>query len=232
VALLGKETGLILLAVGVFEAIHARKFKQAMPFLVLGVAYFAIRFILFGTQVSSYCESGFYLLHIPYENACDLGLPIQSLAYIENVVKNAVAPFAPVFSGEGGVGVRGLFIWSPLWVPSLLLPGLSVRRHLSSMQMRCLVIIIANAVLHYAVFRYRIHYLSWMAATLFFVRARPVRIAASLAVVLLAASIFLVNQQMDDSKLGRQRRLRQYVDHGTEFDINHSILRRAADRYL
>jgi hypothetical protein len=226
-ALMSKESGLVVPAVGLLFALMlggaAHFTPQRRLNLVVVTAsivgfYIGFRILIFGSGFASYSQDGYMFLGlVRYEDSENLPPLLLYLNYAENVTKHALAPVLPVFGEFGALLTQqSLLINLPVIMSTALLFGLAVGRHLSRLQWIALMIIAANAVAHFALFRFRLHYLSHAAFCLF-VASSPLltnnqghsrKLAAkTLAVIALVGSILWTSNKLDTMMLERNRAL-------------------------
>ena len=170
-ALMSKESGLVVPALA-----FAYAFMSGRPRARLAAAaaatiagYVVFRVVIFGPSFASYGPDGymfFGLLH--YQRSDELPSLLRYINYAENVLKNIIAPMLPVFDETGALLSReSLPVFVPVIVSTALLTGMAAARRLSHLQWIALIIIVANAVAHYATFRMRAHYVSHAAFCMF-----------------------------------------------------------------
>ncbi len=248
-ALLSKESGLIVPLFVFYYSFHMKQYakyrtKVIIHSIVIIAVYFTFRFAIFGSQVSSNIESGYIFGIIRYNNLSTLPVHIQYYAHLENVIKNLITPFVPIFNGRGGIlmSVSSLFEKSLLSVLTMLLVVLTAHKKLSTFQKVALVIIIINSVLHYPIFRYRTHYISQLAICMFIASSPLLKnsinrkiIVKVIAVVLLLFSILGVNRSLNSSILSRYEMLNKYnltpIVQRYSASIDNRIVERVLQRY-
>jgi hypothetical protein len=200
-ALMSKESGLVvtlfILAYVVLQRPRSFPIVPLVVACVLTVAgYMALRFMIFGSNTAAYTESGKLFGIVAYDDWRELGPRLRFLALADNVGKNAVAAFLPIFDGVGGFWTPARFLTRiGIWLPTVGLVLLSVRRSPSTVQKLAVLVICINAVLHYAVFRYRVLYVPQLAICLF-VAAAPLKglsLRRDLAVKLLAGILLITS---------------------------------------
>ena len=201
-ALLSKESGLLVpLAIIFFLMVAAQKSagrtRTFLFLLALITIYFLFRFFLFGSQAGTYEESGYLFGFRYYSNSGVLSGEEAILARVDNVVKNMIAIFLPIFDGQGKLSPIGS--WSNtviLLSTTLLLIILSTGRKLSAWQKIGLAIILLNALVHFQVFRYRTLYLAQIGLSIF-LAASPLNVRnqnfRSALITAAAALLFLWN---------------------------------------
>ena len=176
-ALMSKESGLVVPALALLFALvmgkralipRQRRSLAVTTASIMGL-YVVFRILLFGADVASYSQDGYLFLGlVRYQRIEELPQLLQYVAYAENIIKNAIAPILPVFA-EGGslLTWQSVLVHVPVIASTALLFGLAARRDLSGLQWIALFIIVANALVHFALFRLRLHYLSHAAVCLF-----------------------------------------------------------------
>lgn len=173
-ALLGKESGLVVPVLALALGLPRRPRSGLIAMIAaIFAAYAALRWGIFGAESASYSESGHLLGVGSYGDWAALPAPLQAAAAAENVARSLIAPPLPVFGDEGGLlPVRDLVLTAPLWLGTALLVGVSVARRPSRGQVCALLLLVANALVHLTIFRYRTLYLAQVAVALF-VAASP-----------------------------------------------------------
>ncbi|MCX6995976.1 MAG: hypothetical protein NTV49_02565 [Kiritimatiellaeota bacterium] len=222
-ALLSKESGVvILLLIGVvaLRGNLPRDVRRKLIVLVCGVglAYVAVRLEIFGNKAAAYSESGFLFGTLRYADWSQLPKPLRLVALGENVLKNAAAPILPVFSPAGALNLGlPLLLTAPVWCGTLLLCALSAQRKISRPQQCAVAILVLNALVHYALFRFRTQYLSEIAVCLFVAGAYQLssdfrrRTAAKvLAAVVLMGNLWSVTRSVDDAFVAQDDELNRY----------------------
>jgi hypothetical protein len=236
-ALMSKESGLIVPGVGLLYALMpgraAHLATQHRVRLACATAsiiglYIVWRLLIFGSGYASYSQDGYMFFGLVHYRDSDL-LPqvLRYLNYAENVIKNAVAPALPVFTEAGALLTpQSLLVSLPVTVSTALLVGLTAKRNLSHLQRIALMIIVVNSVIHFGLFRFRLHYLSHAALCLF-VGSSPLlgnstsagrtKLAAkTLAVVALAGGILSTSNRLNDYVVDRNRALKALATGGIE----------------
>jgi hypothetical protein len=208
-ALMSKESGLIIPLFGLYWGVTAaprvpgRRAVIGVSIVVIA-GYAGFRWLVFGAQAAVYSESGYLLGLVAYSSWADLPAHLKAFALFENVAKNVVAPFLPVFTDPGAFLSPGLLAkLSPIWLPTMALSAMAWRGRLSPMQKAGLAIVLLNAALHVAVFGHRILYLSQLGFSLFLAGSRiPGRrdrraAAAALATACLLGSLLWVARDLN-----------------------------------
>ena len=160
------------------------------------VSYMGLRFLVFGSQANSYMGSG-YALGSHYDTWSDLSLKLRVFAGVENAMTNLAASILPVFNWEGKrlwlsevLLLKNILIWLP--IVSIFL--LSCTRKLTTLQVYALIIVVLNSILHFAAFRYRFQYLSWLGVCIFVASAHIINDSIRIRMIItLLASILLLN---------------------------------------
>lgn len=172
-ALMSKESGLIIPLTSAFIIFFTpsegnRKYKQIAFLAALIIAYTVFRWIVFSGSAAKYEESGYLFGIRYYESSAHLSAVELLLSKGENVLKNFIAVFLPVFDGLGKISRIGTLFNSVVLVGStIILTAMSFRRKLTFPQMVGILIIALNALLHFHVFRYRTLYLGQIGLALF-----------------------------------------------------------------
>lgn len=223
-AVLSKESGLVLPLFAILLALLPQRYSslaaQTRVRLVFAssaviLCYLLLRILIFGYHTASYNQDGYMLLGLlRYDNLSSLPIAFQYIGYTENVVKNLLAPVFPIFLGSGGLLTRWNFLLAtPIFIPTVLLAGLAASRQPTRIQIMAITAILANAIVHYALFRYRLLYLSQIAFCLF-VGSSPLlrydegsagKVAAAkmLAMVLLLFSALWISYALHNYTVGR-----------------------------
>jgi hypothetical protein len=172
--LMSKESGLIIPCVTlgylVFLVSKGDKKRIMMIGSVLAIpaAYTMFRLLAFGSRAAYYDESGYLFGSRYYENLQALSGQEKIIAVIENVIKNFLAIFLPVFDSLGKITRLGTLSNTVITLGStVLLTILALRKEPTRFQMMALLIMLLNSAIHYQVFRYRALYLSQIAFSIF-----------------------------------------------------------------
>ena len=172
-ALLSKESGLMvpltIIAVLLLQfGKSPERNRGVYTLLLVMLVYGLLRFVLFGAMAGAYDESGYLFGWRYYEKSSLLSRPDFYLAKLENVLKNAVAIFIPLFDGQGKLSLIGTASNSFVLISTTLaLAVLAFSRKLSAYQKVGLAIILLNALIHVQVFRYRTLYLGQIGFAIF-----------------------------------------------------------------
>ena len=228
-ALMSKESGLLvpLVVIGVllqqFEKSSQQKKLVIILFFIM-LAYILFRFIIFGSGAGTYDESGYLFGFRYYENSRSLSGVDFFAAKLENIIKNIVAVFLPLFDGQGKISLIGTRSNSIVLVSTtLILVILAFSRKLNAYQKVGLVIILLNALVHVQVFRYRTLYLGQMGLAIFFA-ASPAfnekQALRSAAAALAAALLFFWSMQIIGEDLTYQYLARLDLLRGPDFESN------------
>jgi len=210
-ALLSKESGLIVplfaLVVSLYKSSTTLdRIRRATPYALIIGFYFLMRFFMFGSHSVNYHNGG-YLFGIRHYNFYDdLPANLRTLSLVDNVLKNLIAPFVPLFGvlGQLDFGRKALIVI----IATIALVVLSIKRP-TILQMYCLVIIVLNAVLHFQIFRERSLYLAQIAFCLFVASGTVVEtgtrrwVTIGLASTLLLVNILQVDHYIQGSYLWR-----------------------------
>jgi len=117
---MSKESGLIIPLVSVYILITQNEKDSRNKFAIISllliiVTYVLFRFIIFGSQAGSYFESG-YLYGFKYYESSQMLVGIERIIMVaENIFKNILAIFFPVFDGQGKISLIGT------WTNSIIL---------------------------------------------------------------------------------------------------------------
>ena len=156
---------------------------------------------------------------LEYEDGNALSRSLLYINYAENVIKNALAPVLPVFGERGSLLAWDAFlIYLPVILATVVLFVVAVGRRVSRLQWIALAIIAVNAVVHFALFRSRLHYLSHAAFCLF-VAGSPwwwsshdegrsrLMAAKTFSFILLVGGILWTSHTLDETRADRVRTL-------------------------
>ncbi len=196
-ALMSKESGLIVPLVCLYCLLSEGGLKNRRESLAglvaILAAYSLLRFVIFGSNAATYTESGYLLGRNYYANLGELQGAARLAAYLENIIKNILAIFLPVFDGQGKLSLIGTKLNSIVVIGcTLLLWVLAAGRRLTRFQKIGLVIILANGLIHFQLFRYRTLYLAMLGFLIYVAASDNLKEkqAARLALVFLAAAVF------------------------------------------
>jgi hypothetical protein len=199
-ALLSKESGVIVPAIVCGYGVAQRRPRFAIAGAVLIGAYLALRVALFGGNAIAYGESGSLFGVWWYEDSSQFTGINYVVMLADNAIKHIVAIALPVFGEEGDwLTGRALLVQAPLWGLTAALIALASAR-LSRPQVIALSVIAVNALIHAAVFRYRMLYVSQLALMAFLAASTALtsparrRWAIAIATGLLLFSVFRVEQ--------------------------------------
>ncbi len=221
-ALMSKESGLILPLISlyylVFELRVRLKDPSVLALVVLLAIYSIMRFVIFGSNAATYTESGYLLGKTYYENLGALQGGARLAAYFENVIKNILAVFLPIFDGQGKLSVIGTKMNSLVVIAcTLLLFLLGLGKKLSRFQRVSLVIIVLNGLIHFQLFRYRTLYIPQMAFVIFVAASDKLReeAGARRALLFLAAALLvfwnmkMIGENLDLEMFDRMAQIRE-----------------------
>jgi hypothetical protein len=236
-ALMSKESGVVvptvallfaLMPSGATRMIPRHRFSLAVVTTSIIGLYVVFRVLIFGSDFASYSQDGYMFLGlVHYRDSDELPQLLRYFNYAENLIKNTMAPVLPVFAEGGAVLTRqSLLAHLPVIVSTALLFGLAVKRNLSRLQCIALTIILVNAVAHFPMFRFRLHYLSHAAFCLFIAgspllaksedHSRRTLAAKALAVVVLVGGILWTSQMLNVYSLTRNRALTAFPTQGID----------------
>jgi hypothetical protein len=172
-ALISKESGLIVpltSACILFFNIRneSRKNNLVIYMVILILVYIAFRFMIFSGSAGRYEESGYLFGTRYYESSVNLSGGEIYLSKAENIFKNFMAVFLPLFDGQGKISKIGTMSNSlVLVVSTVMITIISINRKLTFHQKIGIFIIAVNALIHFHVFRYRTLYLGQIGFALF-----------------------------------------------------------------
>lgn len=255
-ALLSKESGLIVPLMAMVVSMRAaektiwQRIRSSVIWVAVIAVYFLARVTMFGTNAFSYSTFGYLFGLRPYSLGSALPGYLRQLALADNVVKNMVEPFLPIFNEAGGFAFKfesarvaitvGLGV-----IAMVLLLASTIRRKLTPLQVDCLWLVPLNACIHNAIFRYRDLYVAQI-ATCIFIACSPLlskhwrrAIALSAACLLLIVSVARVENYVHLNFLTRYNDLNGHnlertlqTFHGKRVDpkLVQQILERYRDR--
>jgi len=183
-ALMSKESGLVVPALSIIVLFLQDGFskKNWGIFSTLGglvLVYLVFRLIIFGASAGTYDEAGYLFGYRYYQNSAELSGFYRVIAPIENVIKNFIAVFLPVFNGQGKLSLIGtLSNTMVLGFTTVILTMLAWKKKWDIYQKVGIALIILNALVHFQVFRYRTLYLAQVGWVIF-LAASPAFVSAS-----------------------------------------------------
>ncbi len=227
--LMSKESGLIIPVVSVYILFtqfekDLRNKSAIISLLLVIAAYVLLRFIIFGSQAGTYFESG-YLYGIKYYENSQMLVGVEKVIMVaENIFKNILAVFLPVFDGQGKISLIGTWTNSIVLIFSTVsLIAMTVSKKPSVYQKISLVIIFLNAVLHFQVFRYRTLYIAQIALSIF-LASSPLLTDKNefrrIFTVLIGAILLLWNIHIIGENLTYQLLARLNLLHEEGFELN------------
>jgi hypothetical protein len=178
VAVSFKESGLIIpLVAGAFVILApytGARWRHLAVCALLVASYVGLRVLLFGSNAFAYASEGFIFGNQQYTLLSDLPWHIGLWARFENVAKNFLCIFLPIFNPVGRVDsfneLIGNIFW---WLPTVVLTISVTRSPVTKVQWLALAVVALNSALHVQVFRYRVEYISQLAFCLY-VAASPI----------------------------------------------------------
>jgi hypothetical protein len=217
-ALLSKESGLIVPLLAIVVSVQFagptiwERIRSAAIWAGVVGAYLLARYEMFGANAASYSTFGYLFGVRWYDLGTALPPYLQKLAIVDNVVKNIVELFLPLFNNEGGFNTHSTAMvvavaFGVLGMASLL--ALSIKGKLTPLQKSCLWIIVLNAAIHSTIFRYRVLYTAQIAICIFFACApaltdmRRKRAAIAAVFVLLIINTVRVDNYVQQEYLVR-----------------------------
>jgi hypothetical protein len=244
-ALMSKESGLVVPAVALLFALtlggavhfspRHRLTLAVVSASIMGL-YVVFRGLIFGSGFASYSQDGYMFLGlVHYEDSGALPPLLRYLNYAENLTKNALAPVLPIFpDGVELLEEQSLLIELPVMMSTALLFGLAVSRHLTRLQRIALIIILVNAVVHFPLFRFRLHYLSHAAFCMFVASSphftdswdhRGKKLAVKvLAVITLVGGILWTTNMLNAHMVERNRELNKLPIEDSRTDLEEQVL--------
>ncbi|MDK2981785.1 MAG: hypothetical protein PWQ55_2132 [Chloroflexota bacterium] len=221
-ALMSKESGLILPLIALYYLVVELRTRLTNPsviwlVLLLG-AYAVLRFVIFGSNAATYTEAGYLFGRNYYENLGVLQGGMRIAAYVENVVKNVLAVFLPIFDGQGQLSLLGTRMNSLVVAGcTVLIFLLSLGKKLTRFQRVSLVIILLNGLIHLQLFRYRTLYIPQMAFVIFVAASAKLQEETKVrkALIFLAAvllvfwSMKMIGENLDLEMFDRMAQIRE-----------------------
>ena len=248
--LMSKESGLVVPLFAIYYGFQIgipANYRARIVIIstIIIIIYLVFRLAIFGTQANAYQESGYILACIRYEEEEWSTLPksLQYYAYVENTIKNMMAPFIPVFNDQGGLtSLRRTIVMTPFWLPTVLLVLLSIGRNFSTLQKAALITILLNSVVHHAVFRYRVEFLSQLAVSIFIASSPAINrtvgrsvLVKILASALLFSGICWSTRSLDATLLARHEMLNVKnlapIIQRTSLEKEDKVVREVLERY-
>lgn len=215
--LMSKESGLIIPAIIIlylllfFQPDKPRRNQILALVLLLGL-YLVFRILVFGREATSYAESGYLFGFEYYATSADLPPFQRIIAMADNVLKNILAVFLPIFDGQGKLSLIGTTGKSVIILMcTAVLAAASLNKKLEKHQIIGFAILLINALIHFQVFRYRTLYLGqigfmiFMAGSRSFMSENRIRsiLAALAALVLILVNIGIMGENLTYLYLSR-----------------------------
>jgi hypothetical protein len=198
--LMSKENGLIIPALAFLFSFSKGLsgpggLKLRIASLAVMISYLAFRQYILGYIYSAYWETGSFLGFLNYNEEIFNSYPriIQCIIFLDNIVKNALATFIPIF---GNIGEITLSPFPVLAIASLILTMaaviLSIDSRISELQLYAIAIILLNAVIHYMIFRYRTLYIAQIGFCIFLGASRCQQTHARRPLIIRASAMLLL----------------------------------------
>ena len=248
-AVLFKESGLIVPLIAaafivIAPGIPAKKVRPLSICALLIIGYLGLRVLLFGPNAFAYASEGYVFVNRPYTLLSDLPWYIGLLARAENILKDFLCVFLPVFHSDGRPdSLREVFGSISWWLPAVVLTISATRRPITRVQWLMLATIAANSLLHVQVFRYRVEYISQFALCIY-VGSSPIwheigqaatyrrRLAALSAGVLALVGVSQVNRYIQSNLMERQEEMGNRLTTVVQkYPISDSIVQQVLSRY-
>jgi hypothetical protein len=223
-ALLSKESGLIVPVMAIVVSMRVagptmwQRICTSAIWAAVIVVYFLGRIKMFGTNAFSYSTFGYLFGLWRYSLGSALPGHLRQLALVDNVVKNIVEVFLPIFNEGGGFTFRFDTVRVALGIElgalaMVVLLALTIRTKLTPLQIDCLWIVLFNAGIHNAIFRYRDLYSAQIAMCAFIAcsplldEPRRKAIALAAACLLLIVSVIRVDNYVQGNYIWRYNEL-------------------------
>ena len=219
-ALLSKESGLIVPVLALVISMRevgptlSQRIRTSAIWAAVIAFYFLGRIEMFGKNAFSYSTFGYLFGLWPYSLGSALPSHLRHLTLVDNVAKNIVEPFLPLFNEAGGFSFKfdpkatalGVALGA---LAMVVLTSLTVRKKLTPLQVDCLWVVLLNAIIHNAIFRYRDLYIAQIAICLLIAcsprlnepRRRALALAA--AFLLLMVSVVRVDNTLRTQWMSR-----------------------------
>ena len=228
-SLLSQESGLILPIFVLFYTImienrfyNKKKIIWSMVFII--VAYMIFRFVIFGSNFVQYSESGFLFGYIKYNSLADIEYPLRYYGYIENIFKNIIAVFLPIFNNDGGLfiynvngEIKNIFnicLTIITTTITLIIFFKTKIMHISKLRKIVIIIIFINAILHFPISNHRILYIPQICLCLFLCASqfnpKDISLIKFLAITMLFINVFKIQYSIDRSALYRHNQISIY----------------------
>jgi hypothetical protein len=210
VALTSKESGVILPGLALLWALAGRapaasRRRVVVAAVALIGGYVALRWWLFDGSTPTDLAGGF---RFGYGAWVDLALTEKAIVAADNICKNLIAPWLPLFTYDGAWMSAGALVRSSVvWLPTLALVLAAARRPVSSTQWTGLALIGLTAVVHGTLFRYRMFYLSQIGVCLFVAGASWSRVSAARRRLITAIAVLAVLVNMVSTARGSRANL-------------------------
>jgi hypothetical protein len=230
-ALMSKESGVIVV---IFVACASlcwilnsnTKIKMIVASTVVLVGYLWIRSRFFDPHQLASIDIG-YGAGIIYDNWVSAISPeLKIKDSITTVLANLTSPVLPIYDWKGKVLPMSVLVESAvIWFPTAVLFCLSWTRNITMLQKYALIIVAANALIHFVAFRYRLQYISWLGICCFIAGSRGIKIALIRATivkvvmfVLLISSLHAVSIVLHNDMLRRHESLNRDELRGEIYD--------------
>ena len=222
-AMMSKESGLILPLLSIYYLFFevdkkSRKLSSIVIIVLLLVLYSLFRFVMFGANAASYTEAGYLFGRTYYENLGVLQGSSRWAAYLDNMVKNILAVFLPIFDGQGKISMLGTKLNSLVVIACTLgMFILSLGKKLTRFQKISLVIILLNGFIHMQLFRYRTLYIPALAFLIFVAASKSVSQGENhfrrtalllLAVLFVVWNMHMIGENLDFELMERMTTIR------------------------
>ena len=193
-----------------------------MVFIILG--YMIFRFFIFGPNFVQYSESGFLFGYIKYNSLTDFEHPLRYYGYIENIFKNFIASFLPLFNNDGGLfiynvngdikNILNICLNIIIITITLIILFKSKIMHTSKLRKIAMIIIFINAILHFSISNHRILYIPQICLCLFISSAqfnpKDMPLIKFLAISMLLINVFKMQHSINRSALYRHNQINIY----------------------
>ncbi len=239
IALLGKESGVLVPLLAAGGAIRLKRPRDSRWPIVLAaasilLAYAAFRVAIFGAFAADTHYEERPILLFGGRDLTELPLGLRAAGYGETAVKNTVALALPVFDNQGLVhSPTKLALRAPLWLLTPIILALAWTRPLSSLQWQGLSILALSALVHSSFFAVYLLYLGQIGLCLFVGGGQPRRRRAVeiLCAVLLVVQVFFAARFESERLAGQRAELEHWIHEGVPADADPALAEALMRRY-
>lgn len=238
-ALLGKESGVLVPLLAAGEAIRFRRPRDSRwPVLAAALAilfaYAAFRVVTLGTFAADTLYEERPILLFGGRDLTEVPVGLRAAGYGETVVKHVVALALPVFNNQGlFLSPARLVLLSPLWLLTPALLVLAWVRPLTTLQRQGLAILSLSALVHSSFFAGYLLFLGQIGLCLLIGGGRPRRGRAAevICAVLVLTNVFFVGRFESDRLAGQRAELVRWTYEGVPADADPDLAEALMRRY-